>query len=150
MEQLKVKYNDTKENKIEFIKDLKDEIKKKFTLGEYLLENGIVSKKIFNETYQLSILSNKNIYDNLTFINFQDCENFLKKQNDRIDENEELILFKIEYPVEEFKIPIIEYEVFSFNGKIELNISECDSMNFVYSYQVDINESEEYKYNPEY
>ena len=147
MDLLKVKYNDTKENKIEFIDDLKTEIKKKFTLPEYILQNGIVSKTIFNITYQFTTLSNKNIYDNLTYIDIQDCENFLKKQND-IDENEELIMFKIEYFLEEFKIPNIEYIVYTINGKKELNISECNSMNFIYSYPVEINETEEYKYNP--
>jgi hypothetical protein len=78
---LKEKYNDTKENKIEFIEELKTEIKKKFTLPEYIFQNGNVSKTKFNITYQFTSLSNKNIYNNLTYIDIQDCENFLKKQN---------------------------------------------------------------------
>jgi len=78
---LKEKYNDTKENKIEFIEELKTEIKKKFTLPEYIFQNGNVSKAKFNITYQFTSLSNKNIYNNLTYIDIQDCENFLKKQN---------------------------------------------------------------------
>ena len=147
MEALKVEYKDTKEDKIQFIEDLKTEIRKKFTLPEYILQNGIISETIFNDTYHFSTLSNKNLYDNITFINIKDCENFLKKSND-IDENEELILFKIEYLVEDFKIPIIEYTVYSIDGKKELNFSECESMNFVYSYNIEINETEEFKYDP--
>ena len=69
----------------------------------------------------------------MTYIDIQDCENFLKKQNN-MDENEELIMFKIEYFIEELKIPNIEYIVYTINGKQELNISECNSMNFIHSY----------------
>ena len=78
---LKEKYNDTKENKIEFIEELNTEIKKKFTIPENIFQNGNVSKAIFNIKYQFTTLSNKNIYNNLTYIDIQDCENFLKKQN---------------------------------------------------------------------
>ena len=107
----------------------------------------MVYKKFFNETYEITTLSDKNLYDNLTYINTQDCEYILRKKN-KIGLNEEIMLLKIEYSVDEFRIPIIEYVIFSQDGT-ELNVGDCDYMNFIYSIPVNINESFVYKYNPD-
>ena len=147
IEELDYQYTNSMKDRKLFIDELKNETKKDFTLGDYIIKNGIVSKTIFNENYQFSVLSDKNMYPNLTYINIQDCENHLKKKSN-IDENEELFLLKIEYYDKEFKIPIIEYTIFSKDGKTEMNISECEDMKFVYSIPIDINETLEYKYNP--
>ena len=144
-------YNETTEQRELLISDLIDEfIAKKYTFAaEYVVKYGMVSKKFFNETYEITTLSDKNLYDNLTYINIQDCENRLKKKYNYLEVNEELILLKIEYLVEEFKIPIIEYAIFTQNGT-ELNISECNDTNFIYSIPVDgIDESLIYKYDPD-
>ena len=142
------KYTDSISDRQLLIEELKKEIKKDFTLGNYILENGIVSKTIFEENYQFSLLSDKNMYPNLTYINIQDCENHLKKKN-HIEENEDLFLLKIEYYDQQFQIPILEYTVYSKDGKTEWNISDCDSMQFIYSIPIEINETIEYKYNPD-
>ena len=142
------KYTDTTSGRQLLIKDLKKEIENDFTLVDYIKENGIVSKTIFEENYQFSLLSDKNMYPNLTYINIQDCENHLKKKKENFDENEELFLLKIEYYDQQFQIPIIEYTVYSKDGE-EWNISECDSMQFIYSIPIEINETIEYKYNPD-
>ena len=121
-------------------------------VSEHVSKIGMAFKEFFNDTiYEVTTLSDKNLYDNLTYINIQDCENLLKK-NKRIPPNEDLFLLKIEYSTDEFKIPIIEYVIFFKNGT-RLNISDCDCMKFVYSIPVDIikydiNESLIYKYNP--
>ena len=141
-------YTESIEDIVKFIDDLKEEILKEFTLYDYLKENRIVSKTLFNITFAISILSNKYRYDNLSFIDIKDCENILKVENG-IDKNEELILLKLEYILEHFKIPAIEYTIYNFNGKMELNFSYCQDMNFTYSYPVEIDETEEYKYNPD-
>ena len=120
--------------------------------SEHVSKNGMAFKEFFNDTtYEVTTLSDKNLYDNLTYINIQDCENLLKK-NKGIHPNEDLFLLKIEYSTDEFKIPIIEYVIFFKNGT-RLNISDCDCMKFEYSIPVDIikydiNESLIYKYNP--
>jgi hypothetical protein len=76
-------------------------------MSEYVSKNGMVHKQIFNDTiYEVTTLCDKKLYDNLAYINIQDCENLLKKEK-RIDPNEKLMLFKIEYSTIEFKIPII-------------------------------------------
>ena len=148
VDDLSANYTESIEDIVKFIDDLKDEINDTFTLYEQIIENGIISKTIFNITFELSTLSNKNRYENLTFIDIRDCANLLKKENN-IDVNDELILLKLEYILKGFKIPAIEYTLFTIDGKIELNFSSCQDMNFVYSYPVKINETEEYKYNPE-
>ena len=84
----------------------------------------------------------------MTYLDTQDCENYLKVRNG-INANEDLIIFKLEYNLKEFKIPAVEYIVYSIDGKKELNFSECKVMEFVYSYPVEINETEEFKYDPE-
>ena len=65
-----------------------------------------------------------------------------------MEPNEEsLILFKIEYITEEFKISIIEYKIFNKGRNVEFDIKTCENLNFIYSIPVEINISEEYKYN---
>ena len=147
---LDTKYNDTIEDKILFIDDLVKDIKGKqhdFIFADYVPKYGMVTNKIFDIIFEVTTLSDKNLYTNLTFINIQDCENLLKINNN-IDENDELILLKIEYPVDEFRIPIIEYKVFTLN-RTELNFSDCNCMKFIYSIPVEINESLVYKFNPD-
>ena len=91
--------------------------------------------------------SNKNKIDNISFIDFQDCETALKKSRSDYDVNKELILLRIEYTNEQFKIPIIEYKVFT-EDLDALDINVCSHIHFIYSTPVEINVSEEYKYNP--
>ena len=96
MEELTKNYTDSIADIVQFIDDLKEEIKKKFTLPEYIAELGIVSKQFFNITFQFTTLANKLKYENLTYLDTQDCENYLKVRNG-INANEDLIIFKLEY-----------------------------------------------------
>ena len=147
MEKYETPYNNTKEDKEELIKDIKRQIGNFDIIIPKILKNEVFATKIYNETYQFSTFSNRAKIHNLTFIDFQDCENTLK-QKYSINSNEELILFKIEYFVEEFKIPIIEYTVFRLDGITELNLSYCNNINFRYSIPITFNLTEDYKYDP--
>ena len=149
LEDYKIKFNNTNENKVVLINKIKEEIKYFDIIIPLLVKKKqIITYKVFNETYQFSEFSNKIKIDNLTFIDFQDCENILKKSKDLDSNKESLILFKIEYTTEDFKIPIIEYKIFTEDGKEEFDINNCKNLNFIYSIPVEINISEEYKYNP--
>ena len=142
---------DTTEIKILFINNLKKELTDKnvnFVIGDYVLKYGMVNKNLFNINFQFSTLSDKNIYNNLSYINIQDCENYLKRKQN-IDENKELLFFKVEYYTDEFQIPIIEYSAFDIEDRVELKFNVCEGMKFVYSIPVDINENLEYKFNPD-
>ena len=140
-------YNDSESERAEFIDKLVDEIGINFTVAPTVLKNGVLATTLFNETFHFTSLSYKIFATNLTFIDIQDCENFVKKESE-IDENEELILLQMEYLDENYKIPIIEYKLFRLNGK-QLNISKCGDMKFIYYIPININETDEYKYNPE-
>ena len=80
-------------------------------------------------------------------IDFGQCEKLLRSEFD-INETEPLILYEIEHSVDGFNIPIIEYALFSQDGKIHLNLSLCDKMKVKYNIPVDINENEINKYDP--
>ena len=59
-----------------------------------------------------------------------------------------MIIYKIEYKVDVYNIPIIEYVLFSQNGSKLLNLSICDNLKVEYNIPVSINEKEVYKYDP--
>ena len=110
-----------------------------------------VIKKLYNETYHFSTLSNNKLFPNLIHIDAKDCENVLKLENNLI-ENEEFILLIIEYNIQEFKIPIVEYKVFSRFNRTEIDISPCSYMNFIYSIPIknfEINTDKIYIHDPE-
>ena len=65
-----------------------------------------------------------------------------------ISANEEIIIFKIETYYNEYKIPIIEYELFSENGEINYDLNFCSKLKSYIYIPVSIDEEEEYKYNP--
>ena len=123
----------------------------KFTIISQRVKSGdIITRTLFNETFQISMLSNKNRVNGLTFIDVQDCENILRQKN-AIDENEELILLKIEYPILGLRIPIIEYKVFladKSESKKDIDLSSCNKIKFYYLIPGKIDEENEYLHDP--
>ena len=86
------------------------------------------------EIFQISSFNNQrnNLNDNNTNINFGECENILKNIYS-INSNDTLILFKIDYFLEDFLIPITEYEIFHPQTNEKLELKYCkDSMIEVY------------------
>ena len=103
-----------------------------------------------NTLYQITTLSNQvkisQDNNNISSINFGNCEKILKTKYN-IGKDEELILFKIEYYLSGFNIPIIEYQIFSSEDKINLNLNYCKNISVEYYLPVSIDETELYKYN---
>ena len=64
-----------------------------------------------------------------------------------INEDEEIILFKIDHSIPGFKIPIIEYYLFTQDGSIQFNLSFCDKSSIQYNLPASINSSELFKYD---
>ena len=112
-------------------------------------QQDIIIKKN-NTLYQITTLSNQikisQDNNNISSINFGNCEKILKTKYN-IGDNEELILFKIEYYLSGFNIPIIEYQIFSSEDKINLNLNYCKNISVEYYIPVSIEETELYKYN---
>ena len=100
-----------------------------------------------NEIHQISALSNQNINNNLSNINFGECEAMLRNKSN-ISSNEELIIYKIEHYIDNYNIPIIEYVLFSQDGKIKLNLADCDNYIIQYNIPVTIDENNIDKHDP--
>ena len=131
-----------------FINDILDDIDNgKFNdiFNETIAENKSIIKTENNASYIISTVSSQ-YSTNYTTVDLQDCESKIKESYS-LDKNESLILLKVEYDIEQFKIPITEYQLFTKNGtKLHLNI--CDTIPEIISIPVDINENEKYIHNP--
>ena len=112
-----------------------------------------VDKKIYTinastEVYQIYSLSNKKRIGNLTYVDFEQCAILLNIIYS-LRKSEEVIVFKIEYISNDFRIPIIEYLLFGLNGRILFRLENCKNLKINYYIPKEINNYEEYKYNPE-
>ena len=108
----------------------------------------IVTFRTSNEVYQIYSLKNKKRDENLTYIDLEQCAMLLNKRY-RLNKLEEVIVFKIEYISDNYKIPIIEYLLFGSNGKVLFRLEYCKNLKANYYIPMKINNFEEYKYDPE-
>ena len=71
-----------------------------------------------NVIYQISSLYNQkyNSYNNISSIDFKECEKALRDHYN-IDNNTSLFIFKIDFNIKDFLIPINRYQVFDLNEK---------------------------------
>ena len=99
------------------------------------------------EIYQITTLSKQKYYSNLSIIDLNLCERILRDHYNMKNE-EEIIIFTVEHIIKDFKIPIIEYELFTENGNINLDLGLCNKTFIYYNLPVTINENELYKYDP--
>ena len=101
-----------------------------------------------NEVYHIYSLKNTNRKNNLTYIDFGECA-FRLKEYYGITNEDDLLVFKIEYTSPNFRIPIIEYALFGFYGTKRLNLFICNGLKINYFIPKTINNYKEYIYNPE-
>ena len=134
--------------KSDYIYDILDDIEN----GEFndIFDKAITENKTYNGTennitYTISTVSSQ-YNTNYSTVALEECESLLKEKYS-LDKNEDLILLKLEYGIEEFKIPVIEYQLFLKNGT-KINLSQCDDIPQIVSIPVDINEKEEFIHNP--
>jgi hypothetical protein len=103
-----------------------------------------------NATYKISSVYNqKNKEDNPNeiIIDFEKCENILKEKN-IIDGGQTLIIFEMDYSLDEFYIPIIEYEIFHPETKEKIDLNLCNETTVNLYIPVEIDENDLYKHNP--
>ena len=130
------------------ISDIKEELSNGNL--EFLIEDAIEKQKtdlLIILEYAITTPENQknNTNKNISKINLGKCENRLKEIY-HINENESLIIFKIDYYEEGLLIPIVEYEVYSKKkGKLDLNY--CKDIKINIDFPVVIDEKEEFKYN---
>ena len=120
---------------------------------DFLLENVINENKVDyiirgeKEIFQITSSYNQNYkeYNNISRILLGECEDILKKHY-HIEENETLIIFKLDNFVEGINIPIIKYEVFHPITKEKLELNLCK--NIQTTFPVSIDENILFKYDP--
>ena len=102
-----------------------------------------------NTLFQITTSENQNNnnYSNISTIHLGDCEKILKEKY-KIDENETLIIFKIDYNITGLLIPIIGYDVYHPKNKSKLDLSYCEESSINYNIPVTINEDNLFKYDP--
>ena len=81
----------------------------------------------------------------MSSIDLLECENILKEKY-KINKNESLLIFKIDYFIEELNIPIIKFEIFNPKNHEKLDLNFCEKINI--NIPVSINEEILFKYNP--
>ena len=135
-------YNETIETIENMIKTIKEDIVRN-RMNSYLTNN--LKIKYEKETYQLSTLSSQKNNNSGTILDFPDCEKELKNAY-LLDDDIDLIIFKMDYFFEDFFIPITEYQLFHpFNFSL-LDLKYCKDI--IIKIPLEIDESELYKHNP--
>ena len=137
-----------KEEETEFINDILEQIKEnkfKDLFNKTIEEDTNFIHEYNNITYQISTVSSQ-YSTNLSTVSLEKCESTLKDIYS-IDKDEKLILLKLEHKVENIKIPIIEYQLFTKDG-LKLNLSCCDHIPELVSIPVNIDVNEEFIHDP--
>ena len=120
-----------------YLEDYIEDIIKNITGDFLVMDDGI--------TYHLTKLKSNNLIINpisdVSSIDLGDCEIKLRNENN-IDKNTPLIVFKIDYYTDYSLVPVIGYEVFNPNTLKKLDLSICENNNMnVNSPVTEINES---------
>jgi hypothetical protein len=99
-------------------------------------------------SFQVTTTENQknNEYNNISTIHLGNCETILKNIYG-IPPDSSLIILKVDYFMEEFKFPVIGYEVFDPVNKTKLNLTYCDNETVNYNIPIDISEEDLEKYN---
>ena len=112
--------------------------------------NDLIIKDI-NEIYQITTEKNQNnkeyINGEIT-INLGECENKLKVEN-YLNNDDSLIIYKMDYYINDLLIPITEYEIYNPITKEKLDLSICNEEKITINIPVVIDENDLYKYNPD-
>jgi len=147
-----IKINNTINNRDNIIINIENELIKN-NLDIYI-ENIIIKEnkdlliKENNILYQLTSTynQNNNEYNNVSTINLEECETKLRIYYN-IENDTALIILKVDIFEDGLLIPIIEYKVYNYKTKQNLNLDICKDMKINISIPVIIDENNLFKYN---
>ena len=88
-----------------------------------------------------------NQYDDISTLKLGECEKKIKKHYN-LSENEPLIIFKIDLHEEGLLIPIVNYEIYNFKTKEQIDLNICNDTTIKIVLPANIDENNEFKYNP--
>ena len=116
-----------------------------------IIEQIINDKKDFvmtvdSDTYHLSTVKQQFLSKELSAVDLGDCEDEIRSEYSLGDQ--ELLIFKVDHYVPTFNIPIIEYVLFSEDGKININLDICKDIPINYYIPVNISGDQLYLYDP--
>ena len=102
-----------------------------------------------NDYSRISNINNKiNInYDNISIVLLEECEDILREKYN-INKNISLIIFKVDYHIEDSLIPIVGYEVFNPMNNSKLDLNYCKDTMINENLPAYIDEQNLYKYDP--
>ena len=115
----------------------------------FIIDQKDIYIKDNNKLYQITSSYNQynNEYKNISIIKLGECEERLRKYYN-IDDNEILIIFKIEIRDDNYLIPVIEYEVYNLNTEEKkLDLKLCEDIKIDIFIPVSIEENNIFKYN---
>ena len=104
------------------------------------------SMKINGDTYHLSTIKRQFDSQELSAVDLGDCEGKIRDELGLGDQ--EILLFKVDHNVPGFKIPIIEYVLFTEDGRININLDICEGIKIDYYIPVNITGDQMYLYDP--
>ena len=106
-------------------------------------------EKVDDMVYQITTSENQKMISNrnISSVNLGECENILKRIYN-INESLPLIIFKVDYYLEDILIPIIGYEIYHPLNKSKLDLIYCEDELIKLNIPVIIDENNIFKYNP--
>ena len=109
---------------------------------ELLKKNEDLIIKEQNSIFQITTPENQNInvYNNLSTIILEDCENILKEKYN-IPKNESLIILKVDSFLSGFNIPIVKYDIFNPITKEVLDLNICNNIKIAFPVSKPIEEN---------
>ena len=143
--------NDSPNIKDNIIKNIRNELLNG-TLNELLINIDEGEDLIIRENnciYHITTPNNQNNneYEDISIIKLNECEKELRDHY-KIDDDDTLLIFKIDYYEENLLIPIVEYEIYSSKTKKKLDLSVCNNIKInIFLPTYNVNENELFKYN---
>ena len=130
-----------------------DDMIKGITNGslDQLISQIINDKKDFvttidGDTYHLTTIKQQFESEELSAVDLGACEDKLRSEHGLGDQ--ELLIFKVDHHVPSFQIPIIEYVLFTENGRVNINLEICKDIPINYLIPVNISGDQLYLYDP--
>ena len=104
------------------------------------------SIKVDGDTYHLSTIKQQFESQELSAVDLGDCEGKIREELGLGDQ--EILIFKVDHNVPGFKIPIIEYVLFTEDGRVNINLDICEGIQIDYYIPVNITGDQMYLYDP--
>ena len=100
-----------------------------------------------DEAHLISALGNNLQRADFSSVDFGTCEQLIKN-NSKVNSSQELLLYEVEYTIDGFNIPIIDYLLFTEDGKEQIDLSICNNLAIKYYLPDTVNEQDLDKHDP--